>query len=117
MKDSTSKIDFSNYSGVKLGGDFNIDWAGEMNNNLLQLSTIYYDCGFEKLIDGITRPSALNPCQGSVIDLLFTTAPELSNTSVIDNPVGSDHHAVSVHLKRFKLPKKPTISRSVILSI
>ncbi|XP_071952521.1 uncharacterized protein [Antedon mediterranea] len=52
-----------------------------------------------QLVEEITRPNHLVPSSGTIIDLVFSNRPDgLISLDVIDNPVISDHHAVSFNV-------------------
>ena len=99
----------SDYHGVVVTGDFNVNWADQELPAVRQLDSIMSSMELTQLVEEVTRRSLHDPSRGTIIDLLFTTSPHyVDHVRTMSNPVSSDHDAISFEIKlnKFRSPKK-----------
>ena len=105
----------SNYHGMVIAGDFNVNWADQELPAVRQLDSIMSPADFTQLVDEITRRSLHDPLTGTTIDLLFTNASQhIDCVKTAPNPVSSDHDAISFNIGLHKLPSSKTVFREFL---
>ena len=101
----------------KLMGDFNVDWNPDLPDSLNRLALCDFadSLNLVQLVSDVTRPSTNSNSTGSIIDLVFCSAPEhVSHVQTVSNPVSSDHHAVQITLNCRRTPPPSSVVRQFV---
>lgn len=105
------QLDFPEYEGVTIVGDFNINWNADSTISA-QLCEITDSVGVQQIVEDVTRPSNDISATGSTIDLVFTNRPEKFDcVDSIANLVSSDHH---FSISGIKSPPQPNNIRAYL---